>query len=313
MKRTGLWLGLFLLAARMAAGCTTADVVADTPDAATHQRQELGGAAGYLGLTLVTDLGDFNGEPMLILDVTETGTGAVHHFRAGERELRQKAGGKGVPMVMPLPAGTYRLSGSDLRLAGARLAGKDFRDSDQPLGLEQDLQPFTIVADSMTHLAVVTLKLAEKEASGVLQFNTTATIAMTRPPAVVWAPYRSILAEKPGTLLKKTRDGKYSWPVFDLNHQGGGGTLSDAEVSKVTHGRQTEVEACYLRYAPRTHGRVDIRYVVGPAGAVSEAAVQNTTLKQPKAEDCIVSVVKGMKFPPTPDEDFETWTASWTF
>lgn len=71
-------------------------------------------------------------------------------------------------------------------------------------------------------------------------------------------------------------------------------------VRATVEAHRSEVTGCYeaiLAQGEHPQGEVRVRFTVGRSGAVSSAAVQRTTLRQPRVEACIVQAVRRWSFP----------------
>jgi outer membrane biosynthesis protein TonB len=62
-----------------------------------------------------------------------------------------------------------------------------------------------------------------------------------------------------------------------------------------------EFRLCYEREInaenPSMQGRVSTSFVIGSSGAVNQAGVKSTTLKNASVERCILTVIKRIQFP----------------
>jgi TonB family protein len=71
-------------------------------------------------------------------------------------------------------------------------------------------------------------------------------------------------------------------------------------VRATAEAHQAEVTGCYettLARGQHPQGEVRVRFTVGKNGLVSHAAVQRSTLRQPRVEACIVQAVRSWRFP----------------
>jgi hypothetical protein len=78
------------------------------------------------------------------------------------------------------------------------------------------------------------------------------------------------------------------------------GSLSKEVIRRVIRQHINEVRACYeqqLNARPDLQGRVSIKFVVAPTGAVQQAAMESSELHHPKAEQCIAQAVRRWIFP----------------
>ncbi|MET0285278.1 MAG: AgmX/PglI C-terminal domain-containing protein [Polyangiales bacterium] len=78
------------------------------------------------------------------------------------------------------------------------------------------------------------------------------------------------------------------------------GSLSKEAIRRVIQRRLNEVRFCYeqaLTNRPDLRGRVQMKFVIAPTGAVQAAAVESSTLATPRTEDCITQAVRRWSFP----------------
>jgi TonB family protein len=78
------------------------------------------------------------------------------------------------------------------------------------------------------------------------------------------------------------------------------GSLSKEVIRRVIQRHLNEVRFCYeqgLNQQPELAGRVAIRFMVNPAGAVQQAQVASSELNHPATEACIASAVRRWTFP----------------
>lgn len=76
--------------------------------------------------------------------------------------------------------------------------------------------------------------------------------------------------------------------------------LLPSEIEAVLAPARQRFRECYearLVFAPRLAGRVTLDVVVGPEGRVTEATVQESTLRDAEVEACLVRVARGLAFP----------------
>lgn len=74
-------------------------------------------------------------------------------------------------------------------------------------------------------------------------------------------------------------------------------------VRAVVEEHRDEVTGCYeasLAQGQHREGEVRVRFTIAKNGRVSEAAVQRSTLRQPRVERCIVEAVRRWEFPRPP-------------
>jgi len=78
------------------------------------------------------------------------------------------------------------------------------------------------------------------------------------------------------------------------------GTLSKEAIRRVIHRHRNEVKFCYeqgLQSRPDLQGRVSMRFMIAPSGAVQVAAVQSSSLGNQQVESCVTSAVRRWTFP----------------
>lgn len=78
------------------------------------------------------------------------------------------------------------------------------------------------------------------------------------------------------------------------------GSLSKEVIRRVIRRHYNEVRYCYeqeLVRDPELAGRVAVRFIISPTGAVQMSAVQTSTLSNPRVEQCIQSAVRRWTFP----------------
>jgi TonB family protein len=78
------------------------------------------------------------------------------------------------------------------------------------------------------------------------------------------------------------------------------GSLSKEVIRRIIHRHINEVRFCYeqeLNQRPDLQGRVAVKFIISPTGAVQTAATASSTLGNAKAEQCIVSAVRRWTFP----------------
>ena len=78
------------------------------------------------------------------------------------------------------------------------------------------------------------------------------------------------------------------------------GSLSKEVIRRVIHGHLNEVRFCYeqeLSSRPDMRGRVTVRFVIAPSGAVHTAAVESSSLEATRTEACIVQALRRWAFP----------------
>jgi outer membrane biosynthesis protein TonB len=78
------------------------------------------------------------------------------------------------------------------------------------------------------------------------------------------------------------------------------GALSKEVIRRIIHRHLEEVRYCYeqaLQSRPELQGRVAVRFIVAPTGAVQAAAKSSSDLGNPRLEQCIVDSVARWTFP----------------
>lgn len=78
------------------------------------------------------------------------------------------------------------------------------------------------------------------------------------------------------------------------------GSLSKEVIRRIIRRHINEVRFCYeqeLNSRPDLQGRVGVKFIISPTGAVQTAAVAKSTLGNAKAEQCIVKAVRRWNFP----------------
>ncbi len=78
------------------------------------------------------------------------------------------------------------------------------------------------------------------------------------------------------------------------------GSLSREVIRRVIRRHTNEVKFCYeqeLNSRPDLSGRVPVRFIISPTGAVQAAQVQGSTLRNQRVESCIAQAVRRWTFP----------------
>jgi TonB family protein len=78
------------------------------------------------------------------------------------------------------------------------------------------------------------------------------------------------------------------------------GSLSKEVIRRVIHQHLAEVRFCYeqdLRTRPDLQGRVAVRFIIAPTGAVQAAATARSDIGSPRVEHCISEAVQRWAFP----------------
>ncbi len=318
-RRTAL--AAFLLLSSPA--CVTFTHPASGPDSLATQKAKLEGPGGFLALTASFDLKTFTTYPSVEIEITDD-NGAIVTLKIGADDLLAfPKAQETVPLVFTVPVGTYKITRTLMNIPGGYVNGHHFDPSEHILSVEKELQPFRIDDGKVTHLAVIKFAMTESTSAKYLYYYSQTTVDPTRPDPKVWAPYQVFLTKTPGTYLKKTQLRTFTWPVWTLaanakdDDEGakikGGKMLAPAVIQKVTQSKRGDVGACHLHYSPKATGRIEISYIIQPDGKVKEAKLTSSTLDAPKTEGCILGIVRKLKFPKTPDDDFETWSLTWDF
>jgi TonB family protein len=89
-------------------------------------------------------------------------------------------------------------------------------------------------------------------------------------------------------------------PRLRVGHADVRGSLSKEAIRRVIQRRLNEVRFCYeqaLSSRPELSGRVQVKFVIAPDGAVRAAGVESSTLAVPRTEDCIAQAVRRWSFP----------------
>ncbi|MDI3289694.1 AgmX/PglI C-terminal domain-containing protein [Polyangium sp. 15x6] len=78
------------------------------------------------------------------------------------------------------------------------------------------------------------------------------------------------------------------------------GTLTNEQIQTAVNENVKAFDGCYslgVDKEGKLAGTVTIQATVGPLGTVNEASVKNSTVKNPKVEDCVRKAFKTVKFP----------------
>jgi TonB family protein len=89
-------------------------------------------------------------------------------------------------------------------------------------------------------------------------------------------------------------------PQIRSDHPEVRGSLSKEVIRRVIQRHLNEVRFCYeqaLSAQPELSGRVQVKFVISPSGAVPAANVESSTLGASRAEQCIAQTVKRWTFP----------------
>jgi pSer/pThr/pTyr-binding forkhead associated (FHA) protein len=78
------------------------------------------------------------------------------------------------------------------------------------------------------------------------------------------------------------------------------GSMDKELIRRVIHEHRAQVRYCYeseLQRHPGLNGKVTVKFVIGPAGAVQKSGIDNSTLGNASVENCIVARVYQWQFP----------------
>lgn len=308
--------------AGVAGGCTTPRPPASSAEDLQRQRDRIRGPAGYLGITAQLNLDAVAGTPFVEFVFQDTTTGAKQNFRADLRAAapRQNA----FPLIFPVAQGEYVLLASRVWIPGGKVYGQSVKASEASLGLERYLAPFTVRDNMFLHLARISIQLQQRQMESSLWYNVEAKYLSIRPPASVWQPFLPFLNRTLSYYLRKTRLGTFATPPIrwdapseetsgEIASAEGAKTFAPEDVKRVTQAHAVRIRACHLRNSPNARGNITVEYIIAPTGRVFEANVVARTMQAPGTEECILNLYRKMRFPPTPSDDYETWTSEWTF
>jgi TonB family protein len=113
---------------------------------------------------------------------------------------------------------------------------------------------------------------------------------------------------------------------LEHQHQGGGGPccsetrvtdgISKDVIGRVIRLHFSQVKFCYereLQSKPELAGKVSVRFVIDANGAVSEAAVAESTLEDANVEACVLAAIRHWKFPAPSGGGTAVVTHPWYF
>ena len=95
-----------------------------------------------------------------------------------------------------------------------------------------------------------------------------------------------------------------------LLRQADDGDLAKNNVASVIHASLDKVRACYKRALgndPTLSGKVVVTFKIRKTGIVASARIASSTLNNLAAENCIVKVIKQLKFPASDTEPIVTY------
>jgi hypothetical protein len=101
-----------------------------------------------------------------------------------------------------------------------------------------------------------------------------------------------------GTMKMAGSSAGYFEPLRDESLVEGG--LDQDQIDAVIQRNKGQITYCYeqgLQTQPKLSGRVRMKFVINASGAVSVASVGDSSLDSQKVESCIVSKLRGWKFP----------------
>ncbi|MBI5526437.1 MAG: serine/threonine protein kinase [Deltaproteobacteria bacterium] len=78
------------------------------------------------------------------------------------------------------------------------------------------------------------------------------------------------------------------------------GSLDKEQVIRAINEHQHQIQACYERAligSPGLSGKVTFEWTVDPGGRVSKAAEKSSTMGSPKVSECILGIIRKMRFP----------------
>ena len=78
------------------------------------------------------------------------------------------------------------------------------------------------------------------------------------------------------------------------------GTLGKDEIRKVVRAHIEEVRVCYtaaLESDPQAQGRIEFDFTIGTDGAVVQAAIKSSTMKDEAVPVCVRDAIKTWRFP----------------
>jgi hypothetical protein len=94
------------------------------------------------------------------------------------------------------------------------------------------------------------------------------------------------------------------------------GCLTGAVVRRVLGRVQSQAKYCYEKELPRNpnlSGKITTAWVIGPTGGVLSTRVAETTMANANVEQCLLRVIKRLKFPPCAGGGTADVTYPWIF
>jgi hypothetical protein len=134
-------------------------------------------------------------------------------------------------------------------------------------------------------------------------------LLLDRPGSEPWKPFQSRLATAPASYVKLDRKGVKSWKPLRWTFDGNASqnSLSEAEVKGVLEPRRDAFRLCFKG----KRAKVVLEYVIAPDGRVDTVSIKEQKDASDATLACMKDVVKALRFPATPDDDYETWTYSY--
>jgi len=78
------------------------------------------------------------------------------------------------------------------------------------------------------------------------------------------------------------------------------GALDSSDISSVVRESRPSIKACYeagLAIDPELSGRVEVKFIISPSGAVSKSEIKESTVDSVDVEDCMLDVMSNLQFP----------------
>ena len=86
------------------------------------------------------------------------------------------------------------------------------------------------------------------------------------------------------------------------------GSLSSEQISQVVRCQLYKIQACYeseLRKQPTLHGMIIPTFAITSAGRVDRVRIEETTMRSPEMEACIIKTFSKLRFPPQKAESLD--------